>query len=109
MGSADDSVAIIERLGAPTTENDAQDRSYALSVKEPHQVAAWVWSYRGYAAGARVVVRESPVPEPGAQVRLGVPDKGVRPAIVVFVNDIGLGPAYRMLVGSSTPCSASSR
>jgi hypothetical protein len=31
------------------------------------------------------------VPEPGAEVRLAVPDKGIRDAIVVFANDLGIG------------------
>ena len=122
--------AIIERLGAPPVENDAQGRIYAFSGKERHQDAARAWSYRADSAsavpgrdrrrfprqvvqaiseiwvqgrslpcrlidlsrgGARIVVRESPVPAPGAEVRLAVPDKGMRDAIVVFVNDLGIG------------------
>lgn len=42
------------------------------------------------AGGARVVVRE-PAPGPGTQVRLAVPEAGVRDALVVFRNSLGIG------------------
>jgi hypothetical protein len=122
--------AIIERLGAPPVENDAQARIYAFSGKERHQDAARAWAHRADSAnavsgrdrrrfprqmvhaiselwvqgrsipcrlidlsrgGARVVVREIRVPEPGAEVRLAIPDKGIRDAIVVFANDLDIG------------------
>ncbi|MBK1704663.1 PilZ domain-containing protein [Halochromatium glycolicum] len=37
--------------------------------------------------GARVAVQETEVPPPGTEVRVIVPEKGIRDAIVVFVND----------------------
>jgi uncharacterized protein with von Willebrand factor type A (vWA) domain len=44
--------ALVERLGAPLVESDAQARIYACSNNEGHRDAARVWSYRAETATA---------------------------------------------------------
>ncbi len=129
--------ALIDRLGVPPVENDAQAQIYASSANERHADAAKAWIRRadavaaelaaGFvredrrrfarrmvdafseiwvqgrpgpcrlvdisAGGARVVVRE-PAPSPGTQVRLAVPDLGVKDALVVFRNSVGIGVRF---------------
>ncbi|MFP4075715.1 MAG: PilZ domain-containing protein [Halochromatium sp.] len=118
--------AIIERLGAPPVEAEAQAKIYAYSLNEVHRDAATAWSLRsrapevadhsdrrrfprkvvnmlseiwiqGFTApcrlidislgGARVALQQIEAPEPGTEVRVVVPGKGICEAIVVFVNN----------------------
>ncbi|MEA3639840.1 MAG: PilZ domain-containing protein [Lamprobacter sp.] len=119
---------VIERLGAPALEAEAQARIYALSANEMHREASRTWSLRhlsdepthasdrrrfprkmvnlltdiwvqGFSfpcrlvdislGGARVAVQEPEALAPalGTEVRVIVPDKGIRNAIVVFVSE----------------------
>ncbi len=119
---------VIERLGAPPLEAEAQAKMYALSANEVHRDASRAWSLQhlsdepehgsdrrrfprkvvnlltdlwiqGFTfpcrlvdislGGARVAVQEHEAlaPVTGAQVRVIVPDEGIRNAIIVFVND----------------------
>lgn len=119
---------IIERLGAPALEVEAQSKIYALSANELHRDASRAWSLQHLAdepghpsdrrrfpremvnlltdiwiqgftfpcrlvdismGGARVAVQEHEAlaPMAGAEVRVIVPEKGIRNAIIVFVND----------------------
>jgi len=119
---------MIERLGAPALESEAQAKIYALSGNEVHRDASRAWSLQHFSdepdhpsdrrrfprkmvnlltdiwiqgftfpcrlvdislGGARVAVQEHEAlaPMPGAKVRLIVPDKGIRNAIIVFVSD----------------------
>ncbi|MBK5930601.1 PilZ domain-containing protein [Halochromatium salexigens] len=118
--------AIIDRLGAPPVESEAQAKIYAYSLNEVHRDAASAWSLRhrslegsdqsdrrrfprkvvnmlseiwiqGFTApcrlidvslgGARVALQQADAPEPGTEVRVVVPGKGICEAIVVFVNN----------------------